>query len=142
MPIIRLILQKPGAAARREPLFVPASTALGRTYFPTRGVFYSLSLHGIVYTLLYFFASFPIGPPPEEPLPRENIVMIDLNDPIKASDVQLLGCIIRAGTEQVRALLRQADPGARPGRHGEGQLTAALLIGFPVVEEVRVIPVH
>ena len=80
MPIIRLVLQGPGAARKERP-FVPSSAVLSRTYFPARGVFYSLLIHGIAFTILYFFASFPIGPPPKEARPNEQIVMIDLNDP-------------------------------------------------------------
>lgn len=82
MAIIRLVLKRPVANARREPVFVPASATLSRTYFPTRGVFYSLALHAVGFTLLNLFAYFPIAPPPEAERPREQIVMIDLNDPL------------------------------------------------------------
>ena len=67
---------------------------------------------------------------------------IDLDDPVEASDVELLGCGFLAGAEEVRGLLRQADLGARPACHGPGQLPAGLAIGFPAIEEVRAIPVH
>jgi hypothetical protein len=83
MAIVRLILQTPAEpTSPRERPFIAASAGLSRVYFPTRGLAYSVIIHSIAFTLLYFFASFPIAPPKQpHPQAQEDIVMIDLNDP-------------------------------------------------------------
>jgi hypothetical protein len=81
MAIVRLVLQTSSSAiSSGEQPFVLTSAGLGRVYFPTRGLAFSLVSHCIAFTLLYFFASFPIAAP-KRPHPQEDIVMIDLNDP-------------------------------------------------------------
>jgi len=80
MPIIRLVIRSRSSVFPGKPSQqVLALTNLSGSYFPIRGIPYSIIVHVIAFLAIFVLPL--LQSPLKLPAPREKIVMIDISDP-------------------------------------------------------------